>query len=210
MTILLTGLSAHGADEIKVSFEIGDGEHVQLESHVISAADCADLRLAKGDCTPAQYDAVAYAAALYGARKRGLSLLSFGRCSEKTLIRKLCARGIDREMAAEATASLSRDGYLNADADALAEAERGVAKLWGRRRIAFALREKGYSDDAIRDALCALEDRGVDFEENCAELIRRRGLTRVDDPKERQKQYAALARMGYTTEEIREAFRRQS
>ena len=208
MTIRLTGLSAHGADELRASFEIGDGEHVQRESFLISVNDCADLRLCAGDCTEEQYDAVAYAASRYAARRRGLSLLAYGRCSEKALCRKLCARGIEREIAAEAAASLARDGFLDDSADALAEAERGVTKLWGALRIAAALRNKGYDDDSVRDALASLEDNGVDFVENCAALIRKRFPKLPSDPKEKQKMYASLARMGYTAAEIRDAVRR--
>ena len=208
MTITLVGLSAHGTDQIKVSFEIGDGEHVQNESFVISTSDCADLRLSAGMCTPEQYDAVAYAAALYDARRRALSLLSYGRCSERSLVRKLCMRGIDREIATQAAATLSQDGFLDDCADALCEAERALTKLWGKRRIAAALREKGYGDEAIAQALDTLEENGADFEENCAALIQRKYSCLPTDPRERQRLYASLGRMGYTTDEIRAAMRR--
>lgn len=207
MTITLSSLCAHGADAVKVGFEIGDGVHVQNESHVISGADCADLRLCKGVCTPEQYDAVAHAAALYGAKRKGLSLLAYGRHSEHSLVRKLCARGIERTVAAEAAAILAADGYLNGEADALAEAERAVAKLWGKRRIAASLREKGYDDESIRAALLSLEESGVDFEENCTVLLRKRFSSLPEDARERQKITASLMRMGYGTEEIRAAFR---
>lgn len=208
MTLRITCLSAHGADEIQVSFEIGDGEHTDRESFVISTCDCADLRLCAGPCTTEQYDAVAYASSLYSARRKGLILLGYGRCSQRALSRKLCARGIEREIAEAAAADLAKEGYLDDGADALAEAERGVAKRWGERRIAASLREKGYDDESIRQALWALEDRGVDFVENCAALIRSRYSELPSDPKERQKILASLSRMGYTSSAIRDALRR--
>ena len=207
MTVTLVGLSAHGADEIKVSFEIGDGEHVQKESFVISASDCADLRLAVGNVPPELYDAVAHASALYAARRRGLFLLSYGRCSERALVRKLCAKGIEREIAVQAAAALACDGYLDDRADALCEAERALTKLWGKRRIAAALHEKGYGEEAIAYALSALEENGVNFKRNCAVLLRKKYPAPPNDPKEKQKLFAACSRMGYTADEIRAAYR---
>ena len=207
MTITLVGLSAHGADEIKAFFEIGDGEHRQQESFVIATKDCADLRLSVGNCTPEMYDAVAYAASLYGARRRGLFLLSYGRCSERALAKKLCAKGIDREIATEAAAALAQEGYLDDCADALCEAERAFSKLWGKRRIVAALREKGYGDEAVKSALASLEENGADFKRNCATFLKRKYPELPEDPKEKQKLFAACSRMGYTADEIRGACR---
>ena len=54
------------------------------------------------------------------------------------------------------------------------EAERCVAKEWGKRRIVGALRAKGFSDAAIKNALNELEDAGVDYVELCVRRIRKK------------------------------------
>ncbi len=205
MTVSIVSLSAHGADEVCVSFAITNGTDTQSERLLISAASVADLRLSVGECAPDCFDAVLAASHMHAARKRALSLLSYGRSSPKMLVRKLLQKGMDREVATAAVKDLIRQGYLNPRADAYAEATAYVAKGWGRMRISSALREKGYSDPLVRDALAQLDEDGVNYAENCAALIRRRFPDRPTEPRERAKMYASLARYGYTSSDIREA-----
>ena len=88
-------------------------------------------------------ETVEYAARLHAAEKRALQVLSYGSCSEKMLCRKLVMKGVDREIAEEAVASLCERGLLDPSASAVREVEKGIAKLWGRKRIAASLFEKG-------------------------------------------------------------------
>ena len=118
---------------------------------------------------------------------------------------KLRSKGFSPDTAAEAAAYLVALGYINERKDAEREAERCVAKLWGRRRIAAALYEKGYSEGAVRGAM-ELLDR-VDFDEQCSALIRKKFGGVPDEPRERQKLFAALVRYGYSPSEIKNAFR---
>ena len=187
MTVRIVSLTAHGSDEIAVSFELSDGTHTQSERLVITAADCADLRLRAGVSDEKTFEAVSYAAALRTATVRGLSILGYGRCSEKQLVQKLRRHGIDREIAEDAAEALRCAGYLDSFADALSEAEKALQKGWGEKRIAASLREKGYETEAIRQALLTLEDNGADYEENCARLIRKRVDTLPTEPAEKQK-----------------------
>ena len=207
MTVSIVSLSAHGADEVCVSFAITNGTDTQSERLLVSAASVADLRLSVGDCEPSCFDAVLAASHRHTARKRALSLLSYGRCSPKMLVRKLLQKGINRDVATEVVKELIRQGYLNPRADAYAEATACVAKGWGRMRISSALREKGYSDPILHGALDRLDEDGVDYAQNCAALIRRRFPDRPTEPRERAKMYASLARCGYTSSDIREALR---
>ena len=64
MTVRLKSLSARGEGRIAVLFEIGDGEHVQRETFLLSAARVADLSLQVGECTAECYEAVEHSAAL--------------------------------------------------------------------------------------------------------------------------------------------------
>ena len=205
MTISVTALSVHGTDEIAVSVEISDGEHTQKERLIISSVQCADLGLKYGDITERDYDALLFTSQIHTAVKQGLSILSYGMCSENALIRKLISRGNSREIAEMATEELKQNGYIDQDEDAAREAERGAIKLWGKIRITASLREKGYSDDSIRYALTYLRASGVDYIENCATLIRRRWGEMPSDHAERRKMVATVMRYGYTTDEIRAA-----
>lgn len=206
MTVSIVSIAAHASDGVCISFSITNGNDSQSERLVISAADMADLRLCVGDCDEACFDAVLAASRKYEAKKRALSLLSFGRHSPKALARKLGQKGIDRKIATETVKDLIHRGYLNPRADAYAEANACVAKGWGKLRISSALREKGYSDVAVRYAMERLDEDGVDYIAGCANWIQRYGDI-PSDPRERAKRYASLVRYGYTASDIRQALR---
>ncbi len=208
MTVAVLSVSARQGDGIAVAFEIRDGEKLQKECFIISAAAFADMGLCVGECDRDRFDAVCEAAELYSAKKRGLNILGYGACSETGLCRKLVSKGISKETAKKAVAELAAEGYINADADAHREAEKCVAKLWGRKRIAVTLRQKGYSDESVRSALYALEDSGVDFAELCGERLSRTVSELPSDPKEKQKIIASLMRYGFSITEIKEAMKK--
>ena len=207
MTVTILSLSARGSEEVAVTFELREGEHSQRETFLIPVSLVVDLRLCVGECDRACYDAVCYGAEVFRAVRRGLSILGYGSCSERALCRKLMAKGTAREIAEEAVRQLSRMGYLNGGADALREAERCVAKHWGKRRIAATLFSKGYDQEYVRDALDALEDEGVEYSQLCAERIRMQVGVVPSEPAARRKLIASLERYGFTSSEIREAFR---
>ena len=206
MTVSILSLSARGDNEVAVTFELREGEHIQKETFLISSVQMADWSLRRGESTRESYDLVSHGASVYYATKRGLYLLGYGSCSAQSLCRKLIAKGLSRDVAREAVAELSRAGYINEAADAKREAERCVAKAWGKRRVISALCAKGYSQEAIREAMNALEDDGVDYVALCVEQIRKRGGVVPSSPAERQRQIAALTRYGFSSAEIREAF----
>ena len=205
MTISIVALSARGED-VSVTFEIREGEHIQKESFLLSAARVADLRLTCGEVTTECYDTVSYGARIDRAVGRGLYLLGYGSCSEKTLVRKLVTKGEEKDVAREAVAILRQGGYVNEFTDAVREAERCVAKEWGKRRVIATLRAKGFPDDAVREALNALEDEGVDYVTLCRDRIRRQVSVVPSEPAKKQKLIAALMRYGFSASEIREAF----
>ena len=208
MTIIVTSLSVHAKDEIAVSVEISDGEHTQRERLIISSAQCAELGIIQGEIDRDIYDSILYSSKVHTAVRQGLSILSYGTCSERALVRKLISRGNTHEIAENALNELRESGYISEDSDAAREAERGAIKLWGRMRITAALREKGYSDASIKYALSHLRSSGVDFVENCAILISRKWGEIPSDQNERRKMIAAVMRYGYSTDEIRAACKR--
>ena len=206
MTVTLTSLAARAEDEIAVSFEIKSGDNIQKETFLVSSALVADLRLCKGETTRECFDAVAQGALIHRAVKRGLGILAYGACSERTLCQKLVIKGTDREIAQQAVLEIKKAGYLDSDADALREAEKCIAKLWGKRRIVATLFSKGYEERAVKSAMYSLEDNGVYFPDVCAERIRRFTGEIPEDRAQREKLIASLIRYGFDRSEIREAF----
>ena len=204
MTVTLKSLSARGEGRVAVLFEIQNEENIQRETFLVSAAAVADLSLRVGECTSDCFEKVEQRARLEVAEKRALQILSYGSCSEKMLCRKLVMKGISREIAEEAVVELCAKGFLDSSASAVREVEKGIAKLWGRKRIAAALFEKGYADRTVREALSVLSE--VDEVELCARRIEKQVGEIPADINERRKLIASLERHGFSSSQIREAF----
>ena len=99
-------------------------------------------------------------------------------------------------------------GYLDESKGALCEAERGLCKLWGDRRILAELYAKGYGDQAISAVKERLHcENGA---KRCAKLIARRRITLSSDKAAAQRTIASLLRYGYSHDEIKRAFASQS
>ncbi len=208
MTVKIISISSRAAgEEICVTLELtGEGEgQVQRESFVVSSRQYLMLCPQKGECSMEIYDEIAHAAQVFSALKRGISVLSFGSCSEKALIAKLISKGFDREIAAEAAGELVSRGLLDAKSDAYREVQKQVAKLWGEKRIVAELYAKGYSQETISGAMSALAEDGVDYIENCRALINKKYGELPSEPMLRKKAISSLVRYGYTVSQIKEA-----
>lgn len=151
------------------------------------------------------FGALRQEAAVCAAIGAGLRCLGAGGSSKRRLVEKLRQRGYDLATATVATEALSEKGYLREEESALREAEKGMAKLWGDRRILADLSAKGYHGGALKYAEAAL--RAEDGAVRCAKLIRKRRMALPDDEAELRKFFAALIRYGYTPEEIKKALR---
>jgi SOS response regulatory protein OraA/RecX len=182
--------------------EGGKPERVKL--HLL-VEQYADLGVKVGEITPEQADRLLEAGKLCAAVRRGMGLLQYGDKSARRLAYKLTAKGIDRETATAAAAYLSEKGYIREDDTARLRAEQGVRKGWGLRRICEDLRAQGFTADVIDDAAEGLSE--VDFVENCVAVIRKKYGDVPEERPARQKMVAALMRLGYDSEEIREAMR---
>ena len=209
MTVFVTSIGAVNAgEEIRISFEIRSDsrENVQRESFIISSKKYLVMGIEKGETTTDVYETVAREAEVWSAVKRGLALLNYGACSEKALRMKLSSKGFDKEIAAEAVLEISSMGIMNAERDAICEANKCISKLWGKRRIMSELFAKGYSSEAVAAAMRELELSGVDYTQNCLSLMQKRKTKISNDVREKQKIFAAMSRYGYSASEIREAY----
>ena len=141
----------------------------------------------------------------YGHAQRAIYLLGFSASSRRALYKKLVSKGFDPEYSRIALDRLSDNGLLCEADSAIREAEKCASKLWGEERIRAALFEKGYSDESISTAFFALEDSGVDFDENCLSLIKKKYSSLPTDKKELQKIISSLMRYGYSLSQIKRA-----
>ena len=203
MEAYITSVSAGGIGEIIVTFELRDGEKRSSSRFLISDGAYIDLSLSVGVSSLMDYDAVLRESKIYGAYKRAVYLLGFSSSSRKALHRKLVLKGCESEISSLALDRLEANGLLRESDSALREAEKCLSKLWGSERIRAHLAEKGYSDESISEVFFALEDMGVDFDENCALLLKKKHATLPTDKKELQKIIASLVRYGYSVSQIK-------
>lgn len=207
MRIELTSISARGnGEELDVAF-VFDTPGMDRERAVftISSRQYLSLSLMRGETDEETADAVEHASNVWAATKKGILLLGYGAVSPKAMRTKLISKGFDKTVAEEAAEELVAMGLIVPDSDASALARRCVAKLWGRKRIAAELYEKGYSSNAVDAAMAYLEDSQIDFAGNCRALIEKRYDTLPSDITERKRLYAALCRYGYSSSEIKQA-----
>ena len=206
--ITVTALVALNAgEETCVFIELSDGIHSDTQKHTVLTNQYAELRIKKGEIDREKYEEIVGAASIAAAYKKGLAFLGYGSYSKKTLYYKLKSRGFDDETANEAIQMLCQNGYVNEDGSCTREAERCIAKLWGKKRIVSHLYSKGFSETSVREALLELDE--TDYIENCKKLILRDhkhalAATRTDKAAA-SKLIASLTRMGYSFSEIKSA-----
>ncbi len=158
----------------------------------------------KGPVSPETVSELRGEAAVCAAMAAGLRALSRAGSSRRHLTQKLRAAGHGASAVQEAVKELASKGYLCEEEGAVREAEKGLAKLWGDRRIMADLKCKGYSGGALSYAAARLRDE--DSVARCAALMRKRRIRLSADEQENGKSIASLMRYGYTAPEIREAF----
>ena len=140
------------------------------------------------------------------ALRQARRLLGYSSNTAAGLVTKLRTRGSSREAAELAARTVLADGEVDETKDAIRLAELCVRKGRGKLRVAPELRQKGYSDEAVRKALESLD--GLDFGEICAGVIRKKWKTFPKEPDARKKAVGTLARLGFTGSDIREALKR--
>ena len=138
----------------------------------------------------------------------GLRSLGANGCSARHLVQKLRMRGFEGDVASEAVAELAEKGYLKEEQGALREVEKGLAKLWGDRRILADLQAKGYTGSSLKYAQARL--RAEDGAARCAMLMRKRRMKPSADEAELRRMLASLVRYGYTQGEIKRAMAHHS
>ncbi|MBQ2773246.1 MAG: RecX family transcriptional regulator [Clostridia bacterium] len=194
--------AADGGARLLLHIKILQGEQVSREILTVFAArlpyvpQCGVLR---GD----EYERLVAESKMTGALDMGLRLLGAGAVSQLRLIQKMRQRGVEKEIAAAAAAELFARGYADETAGALREAEKGIGKLWGDRRILLDVRAKGYGEaalSAVKKFLLTQNAAG-----RCEKLIARRRMTVSLTEADASRFVSSLVRYGYTVHEIKQA-----
>lgn len=182
-----------------------EGKKAQRVSFRLLVEQYAELGVKTGEITPEYTDTLLDAGKLCGAIRRGISMLGYGDQSARRLAYKLTAKGVDRDTATRAVTYLTERGYIREESTATLRARQGVSKGWGERRIREDLMAHGFTREAVEEAMEDISD--TDWEENCAAAIRKKYGEIPEDRGERQKLVAAMMRLGYDTDTVKEAMR---
>ena len=131
----------------------------------------------------------------YRARLAALRMLSYGDNNERTLIRKLTAKGISRECAESVAHEMASLGYIDEKKQLLNIISREAnVNLIGPRKIRAKLISKGYNATDISFAIDELTATSeIDFERS-KELLLSKKLTRDASDEEKK---AILYKNGY-------------
>lgn len=140
------------------------------------------------------------------AKEKALYLLEHRDHSKKELTEKIARTAASWEAARSAASQMEELGLVDDEAYARRRAkELFEQKRYGPLRVRQELRQKGIADWLIEELL--EEYGGEGLEENLRAVLERKYPAWQEDEKTRRRAYAALQRMGYTYEQIREGMR---
>lgn len=197
--MIVQSLRQSGAERVTLTFD--DGKEFSVSLSVVT-----DMRLYVGkQLDEAQFEMLKYKTALSLARELGLELLSRRMHSEAELREKLLRKGTDPAAVEEALIWLQDHLYLDDTRYASAIVRHYLKKGYGEQRIRSELYRRGIPRDYWDEALKELS--------GTEEQIERYLRSRLKDPTDREevrKLSAALARRGFSWDEIRSAFDRIS
>ena len=141
------------------------------------------------------------------AKSRALWFLDRSDHSEKSLYDKLLRADISPEACARAIARLKEVGLLDDIRYAKRLAERLTEANVSKREAYAKMSAKGLPRDVIN---AALKETDADEGAQIAALIRKKYRTKLEDPENIPKVYAALVRKGFSYGAVRDALKRYS
>ena len=136
------------------------------------------------------------------ARRKALDLLAARDYGPGELQRKLMGYGLPEDICAAAVAAAVRSGLVDEAGYAARRARAGYAGGKGTRVVAADLRARGIGDELIREVTDDPEASAAALVKTLAKLRPKYG----DSPEGRRKLYAALARRGFTGDDLRGIF----
>lgn len=179
---------------ITVTVMLAEGEKKSL---TVSEEDysTASSPMARDEIDTKTYIILSSSDEYYRARLAALRMLSYGDNNERTLIRKLTAKGIGRECAESVAHEMASLGYIDEKKQLLNIISREAnVNLIGPRKIRAKLISKGYNAADISFAIDELTATSeIDFERS-KELLLSKKLTRDASDEEKK---AILYKNGY-------------
>ena len=200
---IVKGISLRGDSTYLVSVAVSNGEESERVEFVLLDELFESLNIEVGDEVGEELTTLDRYSGVTAAYSSACLSLAFVQSSLKALYRKLITKGFSKEVSREAIEIVESRGFVDEESIAIRRAELMVEKLWGRSRILKKLYEEGFPASVIEEVACELES--VDFAENCRRVISKKYHTVPEDRKERDKMYASLLRLGYSSADIRRA-----
>ena len=197
----LTDVLPASGDRLLLCLTDEDGDAFSLK---ISSKAYSDFGLKKGEIDNETFDKLLDAAEFEKGLSKALDILSYGANSTKQLCEKLKRSGLPNSSISQIIRYLLSSGLLNLTEDAIRHCEIMLKKRYGKKRILYALRQKGYADEVLELAEEFLSD--VDFVALCAEVIEIKFKELPKDEAEMKKAIAKLSNLGYNISEIKGAF----
>ena len=199
----ITAIAPSGSEKVTVRVTVANPSGSENVEFLILKVHAERLELVVGNIEEEILPELEYYAEVARAYSSACSSFAFSPSPLKALLKKLVQKGIHRDVATDAIEVLKNSGAINENEMATRRAQLLGEKLWGRSRILAKLREDGFEDGAISEAMMALDE--VDFAANCASLIRKKFGEIPSERQELDKMYASLSRLGFSSTDIRSA-----
>ena len=203
--IRITAIQAAGSEKRRVRVLVSNPSGREESEFLVMNIHAEELSLAVGEIDESTITELEYYAEVAKAYSSACSSFAFVGGSYSALYKKLLGKGFPKDVSEDAIDCLRRTGVVREDEIALRRAQIFVEKRWGRIRIRAKLREEGFHDGSLSLAIEYLDE--VDFASACAQHIEKKYGRLPTDERERRSMLVSLARMGYSSAEIREAMR---
>jgi len=142
------------------------------------------------------------------ATEKALYLLEYRDHTKKELTEKIAQTAASREAAEAAAEKMVELGLVNDESYARRYAkELFEHKRFGPMRVRQELRQKGIQPELVDELLDEYDDPDA-FAERIGTVLERKYPGWMEDEKVKRRAFAALQRMGYNYEQIREGMRR--
>ncbi len=194
-----------GDGTYNVSVEVGNGYGCELMEFVLLDAFFEEVMPDIGETDEETIGLLELLSEATEAYRSACASFAYSPCSHMALRKKLLSKRFSAVASDRAIEVIRDHGFINEGQIALRRAELMAEKLWGKTRIIAKLREELFEDSALEDAAEYLST--VDFSENCARVIEKKYPILPVERKEREKMYAALSRIGFSSSDIREALK---
>lgn len=200
---IVKGISRRGDSTYLVSVEVSNESGREVVEFVLLDELFEELMIEKGDEADDILPSIDFYSSVTAAYSSAISSFAYVQSSLKALYRKLIIKGFSKEASREAIEIVRTRGFVDEHDIAFRRAELMVEKLWGRSRILKKLYEEGFPSKVIESVSESLDE--VDFSGNCARAIEKKYSCIPEDRQERDKMYASLIRLGYSSSDIRRA-----